>query len=101
MPVVSSNKDCTLSQTLHLPAFLVKPSKIPNFANPIGPVVEWILRKSPELKIQVRFLTGPPPNLHTTPALITFFLSRHGKYLTGLQPDGSFFQSESEQHVWV
>ncbi len=24
-----------------------------------GPVVEWILRESPELKIQVRFLSGP------------------------------------------
>lgn len=46
--------------------FLVKPPKTPNFAALYGPVVEWILRKSPELKIQVRFLTGPlehPPSL--------------------------------------
>ena len=30
---------------------------VPDFIH--GPVVEWILRESPELKIQVRFLSGP------------------------------------------
>lgn len=94
MPVVSSNKDCTLSQTLHLPAFLVKPSKIPNFADPIGPVVEWILRKSPELKIQVRFLTGPPYNPHLIPGAFTSFLPNHGKYGKGVTAGGKFFTIE-------
>ncbi len=33
-------------------------SNIIDLSLPHGPVVEWILRESPELKIQVRFLAG-------------------------------------------
>jgi hypothetical protein len=47
-----------------LPACIFVKQKRQN-KSAFGPVVEWILRKSPELKIQVRFLSGP---LITIPA---------------------------------